>query len=63
MFPYVRVHSRLKGSPLTGKKLSLPADIFQNSCLFLRCVFQTNHLYSHAVFLPSFLVNLFHLAQ
>ena len=64
MFPNVRVYSRLKGSPLTGKKkLSLPADIFQNSRLFLRCVFQTNHLYSHAVFLPSFLVNLFHLAQ
>ena len=60
MFLYVRVYSRLKGSPLAGKKKwSIPANIFQNSCLCLRCVFQTNHLYSDAVFSPSLIVNLF----
>ena len=60
MFLYVRVYSRLKGSPLTGKKkLSITANIVQNSCLCLRCVFQTNHLYSDAVFSPSLIVNLF----
>ena len=50
----------LMGVHWQGKNLGLPADIFRNSCLLLRCVFQTNHLYSHAVFLPSFLVYLFH---
>ena len=56
---FVSTHD-LKGVHWQGKNLGLPADIFRNSCLLLRCVFQTNHLYSHAVFLPSFLLYLFH---
>ena len=62
MFPYLRVYSRRICH--TEKNMSISAVIFQDSCLFLRCVFQTKHSCSHiltfliyAVFLSFYTVD------